>query len=34
MEKRLKIIIDNCPQNHRCPAVNVCPVGTFNTRRF
>ena len=23
MEKKLKIIIDNCPQNHKCPAVNV-----------
>ena len=27
MEKKLKIIIENCPQNHKCPAVKVCPVG-------
>ena len=23
MEKKLKIIVENCPQNHKCPAVNV-----------
>ena len=23
MDKKLKIIIENCPQNHKCPAVNV-----------
>ena len=28
MERRLEIIIENCPQNHKCPAVNICPVGT------
>ena len=27
MNKNLKIIIENCPQNHKCPAINVCPVG-------
>ena len=27
MERRLEIIIENCPQNHKCPAVKVCPVG-------
>lgn len=26
MVKELKIIINNCPQNYKCPAVNVCPV--------
>ena len=34
MEKRLKIIIDNCPQNHKCPAVNVCPVGALSQEDF
>lgn len=34
MEKKLKIIIDNCPQNHKCPAVNVCPVGALSQKDF
>ena len=29
MEKKLKIIVENCPQNHKCPAVKVCPVGAY-----
>ena len=27
MERKLEIVTENCPQNHKCPAVNVCPVG-------
>lgn len=34
MEKKLKIIVDNCPQNHKCPAVNVCPVGALSQKDF
>mgnify|MGYP001855424003 CR=1 FL=1 len=34
MEKKLKIIIDNCPQNHKCPAVKVCPVGALSQEGF
>ena len=34
MEKRLKIIIDNCPQNHKCPAVKVCPVEALSQEGF
>ena len=30
MERKLKIITEKCPQNHKCPAVNVCPVGAIN----
>ena len=30
MDKKLKIIIENCPQNHKCPAVKVCPVGVLD----
>ena len=30
MDRKLRIIIDNCPQNHKCPAVNVCPVGALS----
>ena len=31
--KKLNIIVENCPQNHKCPAVNVCPVGALSTER-
>ena len=34
VEKKLKIIVDNCPQNHKCPAVNVCPVRALNQKDF
>ena len=26
MEKKLKIIVERCPQNHKCPSIRVCPV--------
>lgn len=32
MEKRLVVIVENCPQNHKCPAVNVCPVGALSQK--
>jgi len=25
----LKVIKEKCPQNHRCPALRVCPVGAL-----
>ena len=34
MEKKLKIVIENCPQNHKCPAVKVCPVGALTQKDF
>ena len=34
MERKLKIITENCPQNHKCPAVNVCPVGALTQTNF
>lgn len=34
MEKKLNIIIENCPQNHKCPAVKVCPVGALSQEGF
>ena len=34
MEKNLKIVIGNCPQNHKCPAVKVCPVGALTQKNF
>ncbi len=34
MEKKLKIVEENCPKNHRCPAVKVCPVGALTQNDF
>lgn len=25
----LKVIKEKCPQDHRCPALRVCPVGAL-----
>ncbi len=29
MERKLIVIEENCPQNHQCPSVKVCPVGAL-----
>lgn len=34
MAKQLILISENCPQNHPCPAVNVCPVGALTQSGF
>ncbi len=34
MAKILTIKKDNCPQNHPCPAVKVCPVGALSQNKF
>lgn len=34
MEKKLSIKKENCPQNHKCPAVNVCPVNALTQKDF
>ncbi len=34
MSKILELIKDNCPRNHPCPAVNVCPVGALSQTDF
>ena len=34
MKKQLRIIIENCPQNHSCLAVKVCPVGALDQKGF
>lgn len=26
----LNIITENCPQNHKCPAVDICPMGALS----
>lgn len=30
----LKVVVQNCPQNHKCPAVKVCPVGALTQEGF
>lgn len=34
MKKELKVIEENCPKNHACPAVKVCPVGALTQKDF
>lgn len=34
MKKTLTIVKEKCPQSHRCPAVNVCPVGALSQIEF
>ena len=34
MERKLKILIENCPQNHKCPAVDICPVNALSQNGF
>ena len=34
MEKKLEIRKENCPQNHKCPAVKACPVGALSQTDF
>ena len=32
MDRKLKILKEKCPQNHKCPAVSVCPVGALSQK--
>ena len=32
MDRKLKIIIEKCPQDHKCPAIKVCPVGALSQK--
>lgn len=34
MNKKLFIQKENCPQNHRCPAVEICPTGALSQSGF
>ena len=34
MKKTLKIIKERCPQSHKCPSVNVCPVGALSQEGY
>ena len=32
--KTLLVVKENCPQNHPCPSVPVCPVGALKQNGF
>ena len=32
--KTLLVVKENCPQNHPCPSVSVCPVGALKQSGF
>lgn len=32
MENIVKVIIEKCPQDHKCPAISVCPVGALSQK--
>ena len=34
MKRVLKVRKERCPQNHKCPAVKVCPVGALTQDGF
>lgn len=31
---KLQVITQRCPENHPCPAVNVCPVDALSQQGF
>ena len=33
MEEKLHVIKVRCPQNHKCPAIRVCPVDALSQIR-
>jgi len=30
----VKVVTSRCPQNHRCPAIGVCPVNALEQKGF
>ena len=30
MDRKIEVLIENCPQNHKCPAVRIFPVGALS----
>ena len=34
MSKKLKVIKERCPQNHKCPSVKICPVNALRQEEF
>ena len=33
-DKKLIVVKENCPQNNKCPSVEVCPVGALSQEGF
>ena len=34
MSKKLNVIKEKCPQNHKCPSVKICPVNALIQEGF
>ena len=34
MDKKLRVIVEKCPQNHPCPSIQVCPVGALSQEGY
>lgn len=34
MSKKLNVIKEKCPQNHKCPSVKICPVNALRQEGF
>lgn len=32
--KKLVTIVENCPKNHSCPSVRICPMGALTQQGF
>lgn len=32
--QKIKVIIERCPQNHKCPAIKVCSVNALSQKGF
>lgn len=32
--RKLIINVENCPKNHKCPAVGICPMGALSQKGF
>lgn len=32
MKKIAKILLEQCPKNHRCPSMRACPVGALTQK--
>ena len=32
--KTLTVINERCPQNHKCPSIDVCPVGALSQKGY
>ena len=33
-DKKLVVVVENCPQNHKCPCIKICPVEALSQDGF